>query len=222
MRVILKPGGLALIAIAFVLLATVALMRRDSRSGATGNAETGKTASKPASPKAFDSGATSSDSNSKSGSSIIVPTDRQWSLVTQPPAEAQKSLFVTDDVPSNPGMHALHLTVTAVDSGKYWSAQLVKSVPASVPAGRSMVARFWGRSKANTPVYIVFEEGNSPHAAELSKQVSLTPDWKRYELPFRTSKDHTDVHANFCLKAGIQPGELEVADVHLDDLGAAR
>lgn len=211
MRIILRPGGLALIFVAFAILIGVAVSRRDtiSSAGRGGKVAGVKYGGREPAPGV------------SAGNSIIVPTDTEWSLVTQPPAQAQKSLFVAEDVPGRPNSHALHLTVSAVDAGKYWSAQLLKSVPGNVKAGRSMQARFWGRSKTNIPVYVVFEEGNSPHAAELSKQITMTPEWKQYQLPFKTTKDHTEVRANFCLKAGIQPGELEVSDVHLDDLGPA-
>jgi hypothetical protein len=93
---------------------------------------------------------------------------------------------------------------------------MIKEVPQDVLAGKNMVVHFWGRSLQNTPVWLIFEEGKSPHTPELQQKVTLTPEWKQYELPFRTSRDHINPHANFCIKAGIQAGEIEVAGIYVD------
>ena len=197
MRVMLKPGGKALVVAAILLIGGVSLAKFKKPSTA-----------------ALAAG------NRLPGSSVIDPNAAHWTLATQKPAVATMKMINDADVPSG-DPHALHMEVTSVDPVKYWAAQLIKSVPDEVHADRSMTVRFWGRSKTSTPVYIVFEEGQPPHAAELSKVVKLTPDWKEYSLPFRTTKDHVDIHANFCIKAGIAAGEFDISQMRVNDLGAA-
>lgn len=151
------------------------------------------------------------------GDPLIVPDAEKWTLSSQKPAAAEMTMFLDNSLPSDP--HALHLMVKSVDPVKYWAAQLIKRVPNAVEAKHSMTVRFWGRSKTRTPAYIVFEDGASPHASELSQVVHFTPDWKLYECPFVTTKDHTDIHANFCVKAGISPGEIDLSNMQVNDNG---
>ncbi|MES2464755.1 MAG: hypothetical protein V4671_29680 [Armatimonadota bacterium] len=198
MRIILKPAGLAILLCAVVGLALLAFGRFSSRVGSTA-------AEKP---------------EKLTGSRLISPEAEKWTLSTQKPAAAKMSMFLDKSLKGDP--HALHLVVTAVDPVKYWSAQLIKRVPAPVEANHDMIVRFWGRSKTKTPAYIVFEEGASPHTTELNKVVRFTPEWKLYECPFVTTKDHTDIHANFCVNAGISPGEIDLASMEVNDRGVAK
>jgi hypothetical protein len=147
--------------------------------------------------------------------SVINPESTKWNLVTQPPAQAAMENTIVNELPGS-NKHAVHLTVSQVDPAKFWCAQMIKEVPQDVLAGKNMVVHFWGRSLQNTPVWLIFEEGKSPHTPELQQKVTLTPEWKQYELPFRTSRDHINPHANFCIKAGIQAGEIEVAGIYVD------
>lgn len=148
---------------------------------------------------------------------IIQPDDGKWSLRKQAPAEATIKETVVEDLPID-NKHAVHLVVTAIDPAKFWAAQLVKDVPQDVRANRNMVVHFWGRSKQSTPIWLIFEEGKPPHTPELQQKVTLSPEWKQYELPFRTTRDHINPHGSFCIKAGIQAGEIEVAGIYVDEI----
>ncbi len=150
-----------------------------------------------------------------SAGAVIHPLGEKWVLRQQAPARATIEESVANDLPTA-NKHDVHLIVTAVDPRKFWAAQMVKVVPQPLKARRQMVVRFWGRSAQSTPVWVIFEEGRSPHTPDLQKLVTLTPEWREYSLPFRTSRDHVDPHANFCIKAGIKPGEIEVADIRVD------
>ncbi|MBC7804747.1 MAG: hypothetical protein H7145_01225 [Akkermansiaceae bacterium] len=147
---------------------------------------------------------------------VILPEDSRWSLRVQPPAQAAILETVNNAVPDE-NKHGIHLIVTAVDRKKFWAAQMIKRVPREVFADRQMAVRFWGRSVQQTPVWVVFEEGRSPHTPELQVKVTLTPEWRQYDLPFRTTRDHVSPHANFCIKAGIQPGEIEVSGIYVEE-----
>ena len=201
MRIVLKPAGAGAVILALIALAVIAFGKISHRTPAL--------ASDGIVPEQL------------GGTPMIVPTAERWTLSIQKPADAQMTMF-TDQTLAAKDNHALHLVVKSVDPVKYWAAQLIKRVPNAVPAHHSMVVRFWGRSKTSTPAYIVFEEGQSPHASELSQVVRFTPDWKLYECPFVTSKDHTDIHANFCVKAGISPGEIDLSTMEVNDLGEAK
>ncbi|MBC7809074.1 MAG: hypothetical protein H7145_23305 [Akkermansiaceae bacterium] len=202
MRIIIKPVGAIFLVIALVTLA--GLLFTKSRPAKIADAAT--TSGNPKSRSTRISGA---------GKSVINPESTKWNLVTQPPAQAAMEDTIVEELPGT-NKHAVHLTVSQVDPAKFWSAQMIKEVPQDVMSGKEMVVHFWGRSLQSTPVWLIFEEGKSPHTPELQQKVTLTPEWKQYELPFRTTRDHIAPHANFCIKAGIQPGEIEVAGIYVD------
>lgn len=216
MKVILKPGGIVVL-VALLVGGGIAMtrLRPAADNPVTNPLRTSpSTRQEPAAP-------VSAGQKPLTGASLIAPTLQEWTLVVQKPAVAQMKLQLSPDLP--PGQqHSLRLEVTAVDPNKYWCAQLLKTVPQAVQGNHNLTVQFWGRSMKKTAVNVVFEEGLSPHTAELQKQVRFTPEWRQYVLPFRTTKDHTDVHANFCIKAGIEPGEIEIANMHVNDNGPAK
>lgn len=203
MRIIIKPVGAIFLVVALVTLA--GLLFAKSRSTKVAGA----------SPTSTKSASGNTTRRSNASNSVINPESTKWNLVTQPPAQAVMENTIVAELPAT-NKHAVHLTVTQVDPAKFWSAQMIKEVPQDVKAGKNMVVHFWGRSLQSTPVWLIFEEGKSPHTPELQQKVTLTPQWKQYELPFKTTRDHIAPHANFCIKAGIQPGEIEVAGIYVD------
>ncbi|MBC8137614.1 MAG: hypothetical protein H8F28_17160 [Fibrella sp.] len=201
MRIIIKPIGAIFLVIALVTLAGL-LFTKSRQTKFAGAAPTSSKSNK---------------SSRLSGAkiSVIDPESTKWNLVTQPPAQATMENTIVAELPGT-NKHAVHLRVSQVDPAKFWSAQMIKEVPQDVKSGKEMVVHFWGRSVQNTPIWMIFEEGKSPHTPELQQKVILTPEWKQYELPFRTTRDHIAPHANFCIKAGIQAGEIEVAGIYVD------
>lgn len=207
MRIIIKPVGAIFLVIALVTLAGLLFTktRPTKEAGATPSAgKSSGSIGKAGSGKRF-----------SGGNSVIDPESTKWNLVTQPPAQAKMEDTIVNELPGS-NKHAVHLTVTQVDPAKFWCAQMIKEVPQDVKSGKEMAVHFWGRSVQNTPVWVIFEEGKSPHTPELQQKVMLTPEWKQYELPFRTTRDHISPHANFCIKAGIQAGEIEVSGIYVD------
>lgn len=202
MRIIIKPIGAIFLVIALVTIAGLLFMK----SRPTTNADAAPAAKKAKKSSTRLSGPTTS---------VIDPESTKWKLVTQPPTQAAMEDTIVAELPAT-NKHAVHLTVTQVDPAKFWCAQMIKEVPQDVKAGKEMVVHFWERSVQNTPVWLIFEEGKSPHTPELQQKVTLTSEWKQYELPFRTTRDHIAPHANFCIKAGIQTGEIEVAGIYVD------
>ncbi len=148
---------------------------------------------------------------------VITPDSGKWSLRKQAPAQADIEEITAPDLPTE-NKHAVRLEVSQTDPAKFWAVQILKPVPQAIPAKRDLFVRFWGRSPTNTPVWVVFEQGEPPHRPELQKKISLTPRWKQYEIPFRTTQDHTNPHADFCIKAGIEAGTTEVAGIYVDEV----
>lgn len=147
--------------------------------------------------------------------SVIHPDNGKWSLRQQAPAQATMTEIVSQEIPGS-NKHAVHLVVSAVDPKKFWAAQILKGVPQDIRANQKMVVRFWGRSALGTPIWVFFEAGKPPRTPELQKQITLSPTWTQYSIPFHTKSDHVDPHADFCIKAGIKPGVVEVAGIHVD------
>ncbi|MBC8142029.1 MAG: hypothetical protein H7Y38_11380 [Armatimonadetes bacterium] len=148
---------------------------------------------------------------------VIDPDSGKWSLRSQSPAEATIEEVLAPDLPGD-NKHAVRLDVSQVDPEKFWAVQILKPVPQPISAKRDLFVRFWGRSPTKTSVWVVFEEGEAPRAPELQKKILLSPEWRQYEIPFRTVRDHTDIPANFCIKAGIEPGVTEVAGIYVDEV----
>ena len=204
MRIILKPiGTLALLTAICVLVALVIAKTRGNRVTTAPTAPTAPTAD-------------AASTKTTAGDSVINPDDMPWKMIAQPPAEAVMTNIVAADLP-DANKHAVRLVVTKVVPEKFWCAQLLKEVPQTIPANKAMVVHFWGRSRQKTPIWVVMEGGESPHTPELQENITLSEKWKQYELPFTTTEDHTKSHANFCIKAGTQRGEIEVADIFVDE-----
>jgi|GEM_PF-4514233 hypothetical protein len=213
MRVVIKPAGFAVVIGAILGLAAIVIFLQ--MQGGKDKA-TNTTVAKANGAKTAPKGTTPARGGSES--LIIDPTAFPWTLAIQTPAAATKEEFKAPDLPGKI-KHAVRLKVTQVDPNKFWCAQLIKRVPQAIKANHSLEVRFWARSTTNTAVHVVFEEGQSPHTPELDKVIRFTPEWKEYTLKFRTKQDHTEVQPNFCLKAGISPGELEISEVRVIDLG---
>ena len=210
MRVVLKPAGLVALLLAIVGLAGLTLWQA-GRMTARPLTTAGKSGSDTPTVSV-------STKPTFAGKLVIDPVAFPWTLATQPPAEAIKTDFSSAQIPGEI-KHAVRLTVTKVDPTKFWCAQLIKQVPQPIAANHNLIVTFWARSKTNVSVHVVFEEGQVPHTPELDTVIAFTPDWKEYTLHFRTNRDHTKIPANFCLKAGIMPGELEISEVRVADQG---
>lgn len=221
MRVVLKPAGLVVILAALVGMAALVIWQANARGGQTPAkaGTTGAGSGKSVAGKTTPESVGMDTADFKTAKLVIDPTAQPWTLATQPPAEASKDEYNADDLPGDI-KHAVRVKVTKVDSVKFWCAQLIKRVPQEIPEGRNLAVRFWARSKTSTPVHVVFETGYVPHEPELDKIIAFTPEWKEYTIRFRTRLDHTKVNANFCLKAGITPGEVEVSQVRVADFGS--
>jgi hypothetical protein len=223
MRVVLKPAGLAVILLALVGMASLVVWQASNNKGGgvVGGASAPAAGAKPADDgQKLASGSVETGPVDFSKAKLVIdPTAQPWTLATQPPAQATKNEFNADDLPGDI-KHAVRLSVTQVDPAKFWCAQLIKVVPQPIGPGRNLAVRFWARSKTSTPVHVVFETGDVPHEPELDKVIAFTPEWKEYTLRFKTRLDHTDVNANFCLKAGIKPGEVEISEVRVADFGS--
>lgn len=218
MRIVIKPAGAALLLLAIGTLVVLLVKKGQAPAPGAGKTPVGASSAKGATAAGKVSGS-SRPRPKPSGDAIIDPLEKKWALLTQPPAKAKMEEFKADDMPGGTNPHAVHLEVSEVDTSKYWCAQLLKQVSRPIEAGHKLEVRFWGRSKQKTSVYVVFEEGETPHAADLSKVVQFTPDWQEYTMEFSTIKDHTAVPANFCIKAGIMPGEIDIADIRVYDFG---
>ena len=158
-----------------------------------------------------------SDTVPAGANAVIAPDQGTWSLRKQSPAEATIEEIIAPELPT-PNKHAVRLDVAQVDTEKFWAVQMLKPVPQAIYARRDMTVAFWGRSPTNTSVWVVFEQGKPPHTPELQKKIMLSPQWKQYQVPFRTTRNHTDPHANFCVKAGVEPGVTEVAGIYVGEV----
>lgn len=223
MRVILKPGGLIFLLIAITALAIIAFSKTHTSTGGGPEKTGGPDLSSPTAA-GNDEGHSEAvaDPSKRRAGELIDPVSQHWSLGVQDPARARIDYFLASDLPGSEDKHALRFDILAVDPNKYWAAQLIKVIPDPVPLGHHVIVHFWARSKTSNTAHIVFEEGKPPHTPQLSQVVSFTPTWKKYDFPFITTKDNTAVHANFCVKASVTPGEIEIAQLYLQDDGAAK
>jgi len=225
MRIVIKPAGAALLLLAIGSLVFL-VVRKNASTNSSNNHPYPTPYPTPTPGQGRTSGGGSSYSANtpqarpaRTGQAIIDSLDKKWVLTAPSPAKATMTDFTADDLPLGTNAHATHLVVTAVDPKNYSSVQIVQRVPRPIASGHQLEVRFWGRSAKGSAAYVVFEEGAGSHTAELSKMVTLGPQWQEYTLPFVTAKDHTTTPPNVSIKAGVAPGDLDISDVRVADYG---
>lgn len=100
----------------------------------------------------------------------------------------------------------------------FYRIGLSKTVPAEVPPGHRVRLTFRARSATGNPLRAVVERTGPPWTAMAMLNVTLTPEWKTYAASGITlGLPPNGLSVRF--QAGHEKGEVELADIHLEDEG---
>ncbi len=114
---------------------------------------------------------------------------------------------------------ALHLTVLKPAPGQYWKVQIGRPIPEALPSGTVLRLRFFARSKTGNSLQAVYEHTSAPYEKFLDRPVTLFAGWQETWLVFQVKRDIPADFAGLRFQIGQKAGEIEIADVQLEDFG---
>lgn len=136
-----------------------------------------------------------------------------WKLERTAPAEG--SLEIQDIPPGagTPPGRTMSLK-TAVADGTHWHLQANYN-GIDLKDGQDYTLKFWARSKADRQVTVNAKMDQAPWKdLGLRRAISLTPEWKQYELVFR-AEGPVPQHSRVTFMMGEATGEFWIANVEL-------
>ncbi|MBI5834004.1 MAG: endo-1,4-beta-xylanase [Armatimonadetes bacterium] len=117
---------------------------------------------------------------------------------------------------------ALRLSVSPKAGGNAWDVQFGRPLTAAVTRGDALYARVWLRSPEKVRATFIIEQNTPPHTKSLTREVRLTPEWAEYRFMGRALASYAAGAASFKLFLGHDKGTVDIAQVRVDNHGAAR
>ena len=115
--------------------------------------------------------------------------------------------------------HAARATFQSKPGGHPWDIALNSPSIGSVEKGRKVTIKAWLRSKSSSKMAIVFEQNHEPYAKVISKELTLTPDWKPYEAEGIADQGYAIGAAQLTIYLGYDAGSVDMANVQVETLG---
>ena len=109
------------------------------------------------------------------------------------------------------------LTVS-VPSQPFYLVQVVRGIPAAVPAGHRLRLRFEARSATRHPLRVSVEQSAAPYAAALELSTGLTPQWQTFVV-HGTAPGYGPGGLSLHFQVGQQAGTVELRGVSVQDIG---
>jgi hypothetical protein len=203
MRIILKPGGIALLAgCAVAVIAGLAMPNRHAAGSNATNAVFPGAAS--AATLTFSGGGTP-------GPTEIPLSDRGWHYYT----EAGAAATYAPRAPGGPtGVPYQHFEVRALGHDP-WNIGLNQGLGnTALPAGATIRLQFTARSSASSQVCVLLQQNAPPYSHAWKEYVTLTPTWKPYDFTFR-SGEYPKNTALLSFFLGYSVGTVDIASVRL-------
>lgn len=110
---------------------------------------------------------------------------------------------------------ALRLTVSPRPGDGPFMIALRQPVGVALKKGQPLVLRIWMRAAAHNQVGAFLEEVNAPYAKSLSQVLTLTPEWREYEVRGTSLADYPADGSRIIFHLGYAPGTIEIAGVRL-------
>jgi endo-1,4-beta-xylanase len=148
--------------------------------------------------------------------SDFARNESNWNL----PAEHIQSTFI--DVPANAGVpnnfkRALRLQLSPQAGEQPYAIAMRQPIEAKIAKGQPLVLRVWARSPQNVRVGVHVEEKDAPYEKSLSQILTLSPQWKEYEIRGESKADFAMESANLVLHLGHDAGTIELTGLRLFD-----
>ena len=102
-----------------------------------------------------------------------------------------------------------------------WNLKLSQPIEQIIGDGDAIYVRVWLRSPDNARAGLIFEEVAAPNAKDINQQVQLTPQWKEYRVAGIARRAFAPGEAQFSLFLGYDKGTIEIANLRLENYGAA-
>ena len=138
-----------------------------------------------------------------------------WQLLVPHPADASLETAAGNDAPDHGEVLRLNVKVPC---DPLWLIQIIRGIPANVPAGELMRLHFWARSATRNPLRVTVEQSQSPYNAVGESALVLTPEWQEFTVEGTTpGYGANGLSAHF--QAGKQVGLIEIVGVSVVDAG---
>jgi hypothetical protein len=196
-KVIIKPGGIALLSLGVLALSAQAVLQSRSRSN-TAAAASGAVV---AAPKG-------------AALSPTLAEDQFWSSSSK---QGEVPLVVEQDasVPSGSGRVA-HLKITAAHA-ESWDLQTGVGIPTAQKVGDKKTLHFWGKtSGSESRLTVAIEFNTEPFEKFVSEDINLTSEWKEYTVPVTFTKEVLLGKGNITFQAGKATADVYLSGVRFD------
>lgn len=200
MNVILKPGGLMLLLIAFATVSTAAILTY-KRQNAT------------LAPIIISNGNIARPGLAASTDGSVPPPDDEelaadnWRMIGQPSQFA----VAWKKGPNDQYPTAKEYTIKTKPKGGPWDIQTYQPIEDALPAGAQIQVRFWARSKDNGAITAVIEQQAAPYNRLIAKEISLSPQWRSFSVETRTTRALPSGWAKVGLQLATRPSVIEIA-----------
>jgi hypothetical protein len=204
-KVIIKPGGIALISLGVLALSAQAVLQSRSRSNTAAAASGASVAAA--------SGASVAAPKSTSSASTLTE-DLFWSSST---TTGETALVVEQDasVPSGSGRVA-HLKIAAAH-GESWDLQAGVGIPTAQKVGDKQTLRFWAKTDGSeSRLTVAIEFNTEPFEKFVTEDISLTSEWKEYTVPVTFTKAVPFGKGNITFQAGKATADVLISGVRFN------
>ncbi|MBC8140938.1 MAG: hypothetical protein H7Y38_05800 [Armatimonadetes bacterium] len=200
MKIVLKPGGIFfLVGIVTLLIVSIMMSPRPRPASApilpdAATVDAPVPTVNPVAPKA----SISLGGFQQAGDSTLGAFTSRTEALPGTAKPVAVNAVQTLKLPTNGWDVAAHVVVTEV-----------------LPAKASLRLVFWARSVKAGSFAAHHEETKSPYEKSLSQTIETTPEWKRFDLPFQTTRVYNANESQIAFHFGFAPGTIEVADIRL-------
>ena len=132
-----------------------------------------------------------------------------------------KAALVPADTKVVGSAHALQLNSDPAPEMQPWNLKISQPIDQLIGDGDAIYARVWLRSPDNARAGIIFEQAAAPNTKDINSQVQLTPQWKEFRFAGIAHRAFAPGESQFNVFVGYGKGTIEIANLRLENYGAA-
>jgi hypothetical protein len=221
-RIILKPGGLALVGGAFSLLIGITVygvkMRPETARIAQAAVNTGistpvvsadgKAVSMPGSQPVL--GLSPGDAKTN-----LLSDGKPWRYGAGREGAKSELTPITEPIPgADSGTKGFRFRILSTGDKPFY-VLLKRDIPVALPEDKGYRLRFRAASPDSISLSAAVELGEKPFTKSLKQEIKLTKGWQEYSLPFR-SIGYEKGGSTVTFFLGHEKGEIRLADVGIE------
>jgi len=112
---------------------------------------------------------------------------------------------------------ALQLDVHTAKGINPWDIQLARDLAVGIANGEAVRFSFWGKADKEAKVGAGVEVGSGDYQKLGFDTVTLSPNWKHYEIIGRAARDFTPGQTHVIMHLGAQDARITLAGVRVED-----